>query len=132
MSTFGSLDISRSALTANRQWMDAVSDNLANMNDVSRTTDSAFRARYIVAQAAQTGDPGGVEVVGAVFGSAAGRLVSQPGHPLADANGMVRVPDIDMGDQMVQLMMAQRAYQANLSVVDRAKDAYQAALGLGR
>ena len=132
MSTFGSLDISRSALTANRQWMDAVSDNLANINDVSRTTDSAFRARYIVAQAAQTGDPGGVEVVGAVFGSAAGRLVSQPGHPLADANGMVRVPDIDMGDQMVQLMMAQRAYQANLSVVDRAKDAYQAALGLGR
>ena len=132
MSTFGSLDISRSALTANRQWMDAVSDNLANINDVSRTTDSAFRARYIVAQAAQTGGPGGVEVVGAVFGSAAGRLVSQPGHPLADANGMVRVPDIDMGDQMVQLMMAQRAYQANLSVVDRAKDAYQAALGLGR
>ena len=132
MSTFGSLDISRSALTANRQWMDAVSDNLANINDVSRTTDSAFRARYIVAQAAQTGDPGGVEVVGAVFGSAAGRLVSQPGHPLADANGMVRVPDIDMGDQMVQLMMAQRAYQANLAVVDRAKDAYQAALGLGR
>ena len=132
MAMFAAFQVAGSGLLATRKWLDAVSDNLANINDVSRTTDSAFRARYIVAQAAQTGDPGGVEVVGAVFGSAAGRLVSQPGHPLADANGMVRMPDIDMGDQMVELMMAQRAYQANLTVVDRAKDAYQAALALGK
>ena len=85
-----------------------------------------------MAQAAENGTPGGVRLVGAEFGNAEGRLVNQPDHPLADADGMVRVPDIDMGDQMVQLIMAQRAYQANLSVVDRAKDAYQAALQLGR
>lgn len=132
MSTFGSLDITRSALTVNRKWMDAVSDNLANMNNVSRTSEEAFRARYIVAEAAEQNAAGGIRLVGAAFGDAAGRLVSQPDHPLADADGMVRMPDIDMGDQMVQMMMAQRAYQANLSVVDRAKDAYQAALGLGR
>jgi flagellar basal-body rod protein FlgC len=45
---------------------------------------------------------------------------------------MVRYPDIDMGDQMVALIMAQRGYQANLAVVERATNAYQAALQLGK
>ena len=51
---------------------------------------------------------------------------------MADADGMVRMPDIDMGEQMTQLMIAQRGYQMNLAVVDRAKDAYQQALSIGR
>jgi flagellar basal-body rod protein FlgC len=42
------------------------------------------------------------------------------------------MPDIDMGDQMTQLLIAQRAYQVNISVIERARDAYTAALGLGR
>jgi flagellar basal-body rod protein FlgC len=58
--------------------------------------------------------------------------VHEPAHPLADADGNVRYPDIDLGSQMTQLIMAQRGYQANLAVVDRAKDAYTAALQLGR
>jgi flagellar basal-body rod protein FlgC len=66
------------------------------------------------------------------LGSAAGRLVYDPSHPLADAGGYVRYPDVDLGQQMGQLIMAQRGYQANLSVVDRAREAYQAALQLGR
>ena len=76
--------------------------------------------------------PGGVQVAGVKFGSAEGRVVHEPDNPLADKDGNVRYPDIDLGDQMTQMMMAQRGYQANLSVVDRAKDAYQAALQLGR
>ena len=59
-------------------------------------------------------------------------IVSDPTNPLADANGMVRYPDIDLGEQMTQLMMAQRAYQANIAVVERAKDAYAQALELGK
>jgi flagellar basal-body rod protein FlgC len=73
-----------------------------------------------------------VQVGGIALGSAEGRLVYEPDNPLADAKGYVRYPDIDLSDQMGQLIMAQRGYQANLSVVDRAKDAYQAALQLGR
>ena len=79
-----------------------------------------------------TGGPAGATVTGISLGDATGRLVSDPTNPLADANGMVRYPDIDMGDQMAQLMIAQRGYQANLSVIDRAKDAYQQALSIGR
>jgi flagellar basal-body rod protein FlgC len=66
------------------------------------------------------------------LGSGTGRLVHEPDNPLADKDGMVRYPDIDLASQMGQMIMAQRGYQANLAVVDRAHDAYQAALQLGR
>ena len=56
----------------------------------------------------------------------------QPDHPLADDEGYVRYPDIDLGDQMSQMIMAQRGYQANLAVVERATEAYKAALMLGK
>src|SRR5438445_26467 len=98
----------------------------------------AFQARFVVAQQigsgqeAVTGGPAGATVASISFGDAQGRLVHDPANPLADAQGMVRYPDIDMGDQMTQLMIAQRGYEANLSVVDRAKDAYQQALSIGR
>jgi len=58
--------------------------------------------------------------------------VYEPSHPLADADGYVRYPDIDLASQMGQLIMAQRGYQANAAVVDRAKSTYEAALQIGR
>ena len=129
---FDGLDISGSALSVHRRWMDAVSDNIANINTVSSTDDEAFKERMVVAQAVDYGSgEGGVRIARAEFGSAEGRLVHEPDHPLADADGYVRYPDIDMGDQMVALMMAQRGYQANLAVVERATEAYKAALMLG-
>jgi flagellar basal-body rod protein FlgC len=74
-----------------------------------------------------------VQVAGVLAGSSAqGKLVYEPTHPLADADGMVRYPDVDLSSEMTQLIMAQRGYQANLSSVDRAREAYQAALQLGR
>ena len=132
MSTFDALRISGSGLYANRKWMDAVSDNLANINTATSTDQAAFQERMIVVQAADYGSgQGGVQVAGAQFGSAEGRLVHEPDNALADADGYVRYPDIDMGDQMTQLIQAQRSYQANLSSIDRATDAYRAALQLG-
>jgi flagellar basal-body rod protein FlgC len=133
MSTFDVLRISGSGLYANRKWMDAVSDNLANINTATSTDQAAFQERMIVVQAADYGSgQGGVQVAGAQFGSAEGRLVYEPENALADADGYVRYPDIDMGDQMTQLIQAQRSYQANLSSIDRATDAYRAALQLGK
>lgn len=133
MSTFDNLNISGSSLIVNRKWMDAVSDNIANINTVTATNQPAFRERFIEAQAVNYGsEPGGVRVAAARFGNSQGRMVYQPDHPLADTNGYVRYPDIDLGDQMVQLMMAQRGYQANLAAVDRATTAYQQALQLGK
>ena len=75
---------------------------------------------------------GGAQVAGLELGSPEGRLVYDPTHPYADEGGYVRMPDIDLGSQMSQMIMAQRGYQANLAVVDRAKDAYQAALQIGK
>ena len=134
MGTFSALGIAGSGLTVYRKWIDAVSDNLANVNTVRATDEPAFQARYVIAQANQTngGDTGGVHVAGAAYGSAEGRMVYEPDHPLADAEGYVRYPDIDMSSQMTQLIMAQRGYQANAAVIDRARELYTTALQIGR
>ena len=58
--------------------------------------------------------------------------MSDPTNPLADQNGLVRRPDIDLNEQMTSLLVAQRGYQANLAVVERVRDAYQQALTLGK
>ena len=130
MSTFNAIGVAASGVTVYRKWLDAVSDNIANMDNVSRTSEKAFQARYVVAQEAQDGN--GAQVGGIALGSAEGQLSYEPDSPLADSEGYVRRPDIDLGSQMAQMMMAQRAYQANLSVVDRARESYQAAIQLGK
>ncbi|PZS25842.1 MAG: flagellar basal-body rod protein FlgC [Pseudonocardiales bacterium] len=130
MTTFGAIGIAGTGVTVYRKWLDAIADNIANINDAKPTSGAAFQARYVVAQ--PMGGQGGAQVGGVALGSATGRLVYEPGNPMADKDGMVRYPDIDLGSQMGQLIMAQRGYEANLSVVDRARDAYLAAIQLGR
>ena len=134
MAIFDTLGISASGLMVNRKWMDAVSDNMSNLNTVNPYDQAPFQERLVVAQAVDYGSgTGGVRVARVEFGGdPEGRIVYEPDHPLANEEGYVRYPDIDMGDQMVQLMMAQRGYQANLAVVERATNAYQAALRLGK
>ena len=130
MSTFNAIGVASTGVTVYRKWLDAVSDNIANIDNVSRTNQKAFQARYVVAQEAADGN--GAQVGGVAFGSAQGILTYDPQNPLADSQGYVRRPDIDLGSQMAQMMMAQRAYQANLAVVDRAKESYTAAINLGK
>ncbi|MBN9326582.1 MAG: flagellar basal-body rod protein FlgC [Cellulomonas sp. 73-145] len=131
MTIFGALGIAGSGLTVHRKWLDAVSDNLANVNDATSTSQSAFQARYVVAQ--EMGGEGGVAVAGTqLSGDTTGRVVYEPGNPLADAQGNVRYPEIDTASQMTQLIIAQRGYQANAAVIERATEAYQAALQIGK
>ena len=133
MALFDAINIAGSGATVHRAWLDAVSDNLANMNNASSTSAAAFQARYVMAQAVGYGTgEGGVQVSGIALGPAEGRLTYEPENPIADVNGYVRYPAIDLSSQMGQLIMAQRGYQANLTVVDRAKDAYEAALNIGK
>jgi len=132
VSIFGAMNIAYSGLTVDRKWLDSVSDNIANMNNVSRTDEKAFQARYIVARANQYGSNGGAYVAANMWGDPAGRVVSDPTHPLADADGNVRIPDINLSDQMASLMIAQRSYQANLAVVERSRSMYEAAIGIGK
>lgn len=130
MSIFNAIGVAGSGVTVYRKWLDAISDNIANMNNVTRTSQPAFQARYVIAQ--QAADGNGAQVGGVAYGSAEGVLAYDPQNPLADAKGYVRRPDIDLGSQMGQMIMAQRAYQANLAVVDRARDSYTAAINLGK
>jgi flagellar basal-body rod protein FlgC len=132
MTTFGAIGIASTGMTVHRKWLDAVSDNLANQNTVTGTDEEAYRAKYVVATEIGSENGGGVQVSGIALGSAEGRLVYEPTHPLADEDGYVRYPDVDMASQMTQLIIAQRGYQANAAVVDRAKASYEAALQIGR
>ena len=128
--TFDAIAIAGSGLTAHRIWLDALSDNISNINTAVPGDEEAFRQRYVAVQADQA--QGGVDVAGVVWGDGEGRLAYEPTNPLADENGYVRYPDIDLGEQMGYLILAQRGYQANAAVVDRAKTSYEAALQIGR
>lgn len=130
---FDALGISGSGMHVHQTWMDAISDNIANVNTVRPAGQPAFQARYVVAQAVENGGTGaGVQVGGIQLGSAAGQLVYSPGDPNADAKGYVRRPDIDLGEQMTTMIMAERGYQANAANLDRVRATYQAALQMGR
>ncbi len=134
MSLFPVFQTAASGLYANRVWMDSVSDNIANMNTIRPYDQPAYQASYVVAQSVPSdgNDPpgvgGGVEVAGIDRGDPAGRQRYEPGNPNANKDGVVRYPDIDLGDQMVMLIQAQRSYQMNLQVIDRARESYQQAL----
>ncbi len=127
------MNISGSGMELHKYWMDAISDNIANVNTARPTNEKAFQARYVIAQAVEDGGVGaGVSIAGIELGSEVGRLVNDPANPLADAQGIVRQPDIDLGEQMTTMIMAQRGYQANISNLDRVRSAYQAAIQMGR
>jgi flagellar basal-body rod protein FlgC len=131
---FGALHVSQTALNTYRTWLDAISDNVANMGTARRMDENAFQPRS-VEQRAIPGDEktgGGVRVTRVALGNPEGIVINDPTNPLADANGNVRMPDIDLGEQMTNLLMAQRAYQMNVSVIQRARDIYQQAMGIGR
>jgi|SRR5450631_4018204 flagellar basal-body rod protein FlgC len=130
---FEALGISGTGMSVHQSWMDAISDNLANINTVRPTSEAAFQARYIVATPIENGGTGaGVAESGVALGDATGRLVYQPDSPLADGKGYVRMPDIDLGEQMGTMVMAERGYQANISNLERVKETYQAAIQMGR
>ena len=124
------IGIAGTGLTTHQRWLDAISDNLANISTAKSTSGPAFQARYI--EPVEDPNGNGVSENRVRFGSAEGKLVHDPTNPLADEAGNVRMPDIDMGQQMGDLIMAQRGYQANAAVVDRAKTAYEAAIQIGR
>jgi len=133
MIMFDALGLSGTGMNVHRHWLDAISDNIANVNTVRRTDQTPFQARYVIAQAVENGWTGaGVRVGGILLGSDKGRMVYSPDHPMADGRGYVLLPDIDLGEQMTSMIMAQRGYQANLSNIERVRAAYQAAIQMGR
>jgi len=132
---FDAMNSAGSGLSTYQTFLDATANNIANVNTITPTSGNAFQAQYVQATAQPSSEGaigGGVAVTGVVEGSAQGRLTYDPENPQADATGYVRLPDIDMGEQMGNLIMAQRAFQANAAVVDRARTVYEDAINIGK
>ena len=132
MSLFSVFGISGSGMDAYQTWLNAIGGNVANVNDSGPTSQPAYQTRSVIVSEAGTGQVGdGVKVTGVTLGSAQGQLAYQPSNPMADGNGMVRLANVDLPGQMVSMVMAERDYQANVSVITQARQAYESALGLG-
>jgi flagellar basal-body rod protein FlgC len=126
---FGALDAAASGVTLGRTMMDVIGNNIANLDTVRAAGVAPFRASLVVAQAQPGTD--GVAVTGTVEQGGQPDVNYDPENPLADASGYVTRPKVDLSEEMTNMMMASRLYQANLSVMQQARDSYQQALRIG-
>ncbi|MGO4258759.1 flagellar basal body rod protein FlgC [Marmoricola sp. RAF53] len=129
MGAFDLLRIANSSLGFHQTWLDALANNIANVNTAKATSDTAFQAQMLFARPRTDG---GVDVGGVALSDPNGRVVNDPDNALADADGNVRMPEIDLASQMSQLVMAQRGFQASVQVTKTAQDGYTSALQIGR
>ena len=148
MSLFGGLEISASGLTAERLRMDVTAENLANAQTTRGADGQPYRRKEVILQetpgsfgaslsaamgGGADGSPGGVQVAGVVQDTATPlKRVYDPGHPDADAQGYVSMPNVDTVTEMVDLISAQRAYEANVTAMQSAKQMFSRTLDLLR
>ncbi len=136
MSTFSAMDIGRTGVGFSRYWMDTIAHNMANVNTVSPAGEEPFRARLVVASAigrgpyAGTGSGVGVRALLEQEGDAP--VTYDPDNPLADAEGNVTLPLVDLAAEMTNLIVANRSYQMNLKTIETGREAYQTALRIGQ
>lgn len=122
------IDTSASALSAQRQRMNIIAQNIANA-ETTRTPEGGPYSRQQVVFALTP--EGGVEVSEVVQDPRPPRLVFQPGHPDADAAGYVALPNVNLVEEMVDMISAMRSYEANVTAINAAKSMDQTALDLG-
>lgn len=143
MNLFGSFAISASGLTAERVWLDTIANNLANLNTTRTTRGGPYKRQVPVfferLQAEKDAGSSrfniqktGVEVNFIWEDQQSPRLVYDPTHPDANAQGYVAYPNINVVNEMVDLITASRAYEANLTTLEAAKNMAQKALEIGR
>lgn len=154
MQIFRAMEASASALTAQRLHMDLIANNLANINTTRTPGGGPYRRRYAVVEERPTSfatllnqEAGKVTGAGASTSPVTGagvrvaeiredqapfKEVYDPTHPDADANGIVRLPNVDMLQEITDMMMATRIYDANLTAFNAAKSMALRALDIGR
>jgi flagellar basal-body rod protein FlgC len=145
---FGSLGISASGMAAARLRMDVTAENLANAETTRGANGQPYQRKEVVlqessgtsgfasalagAQGAGGQVGGGVEVTGIVGDPSAPRKVYDPGHPDADAQGYVTLPNVNPVTEMVDLITASRGYEANVQAMSAAKQMFAKTLDLLR
>ncbi len=124
----GAMRISASGLSAERFRMDVISSNIANANTTGKDGADPYRRREVVLQ----GDTNGVEISGIIQDQAPFRMEHDPSHPNADSNGNVRYSNVEPITEMVNMLGASRAYEANIAAFNSAKGMVKSALTIGR
>ncbi|HVI18567.1 MAG TPA: flagellar basal body rod protein FlgC [Gaiellales bacterium] len=148
MGLFDALNISGTGLSAERLRMDVTAENLANAQTTRGANGGPYRRKVVTlqeangggfdtalaaAQSSQPGSaPGGVEVSGIAEDSAPDRMVYDPGHPDADANGYVKMPNVNPVSEMVDLISSSRAYEADVTAMQAAKSMFSKTLDILR
>lgn len=147
MGYLSSLEIGASALTAQRLRMDTISQNIANVNTTRTENGTPYRRKVTVFEERTPSVPfseylskeskerimgGGVRVARIVEDTAPFKTVYDPGHPDADENGYVELPNVDVVTEMVNMISASRAYEANVTSINTSKSIAMKALDIGR
>lgn len=135
MRLLSSFDISASGLTAQRVCMDVIANNIANANTTKGANGEVFQRQIVLLGErldARQGLQKGVAVRQLTRDSAPGRLVYEPGHPDADDNGYVQYSNVNIVVEMVNMISATRAYDANATALNAAKTMAMKAIEIGR
>jgi len=144
VSLFNALDISASALTAERLRIELVAENLANVYTTRTPAGGPYR-RKVAAFGARDGGfaalmarftrraepPRGVQVTGIYEDPRPFKRVYAPDHPDAGPDGYLLLPNVDVVEEMVNLIAAQRAYEANVTAFNTTRSLIQSALSIG-
>ncbi|HEX4024360.1 MAG TPA: flagellar basal body rod protein FlgC [Steroidobacteraceae bacterium] len=138
MSSFQIFDIAGSGMSAESVRLNTVASNLANADSVSSDPNSVYRAKHPVFQAVLDSGPdsdpatASVEVTGIAESQAAPASRYDPGNPLADAQGYVYAPSVNVVEEMTDMISASRSYQNNVEVLNTARDMMLDTLKLGQ
>ena len=133
-----SLRVSASALTAERLHMDVIANNIANADSTRTPEGGPYRRqrvafRTVFEQAAGNRSvPAGVAVESVTQDPTDFVTVYDPGHPDADANGIVKKPNVNVVEEMVDMISATRAYEANVTALNAAKSMIASGIEIGR
>lgn len=140
MNLIPALNVTADALSAEKTRLEVIGENIANLQ-TTRGADGRPYQRKVVSfetqlQQATGGDDSrrltSVRVASITPDTTPGQSIYNPSHPHADGNGMVRMPNVNLSREMVDLIAASRTYEANLSVVRTARQMAQRALQIGR
>ena len=126
-------------MSAERQRMEIVANNIANAHSTNSADGGPYRRRYMVfaealkdLAATDTASLGGVKVMGIESDRSSFNRVHDPGHPDADENGWVMMPNVKMPNEMIDLITASRSYEANLKALSTFKEMIEQTLTLLR
>lgn len=137
MPLFDVFDISGSAMSAESVRLNVTASNLANAQSIGGSETTTYHARHPVFSAVINSLPGGaatasVRVDGIVESNRPLEKQYQPHHPLADQDGNVYLPNVNMAEEMSNMISASRAYQSNVEVMNTSKQLMMATLNIGK